>query len=159
MHTTRLQPRLSRLPAFVTLILPLATLLPVFAPLSGQQGERPITFTDLMQIRQAEQPSISPDGRWVALTAAPDRGDPEVVVREVGGPGAHSVPGASRPVISSDGAWVAMRLNPSLEAVETLGEDERPRRGLALLETATGALTTFEDVSSFAFSADGGTLV
>jgi dipeptidyl aminopeptidase/acylaminoacyl peptidase len=52
-----------------------------------------------------------------------------------------------------------MRLDPSLEAVETLGEDERPRRGLALLETATGAITTFEEVSSFGFSADGGTLV
>jgi Tol biopolymer transport system component len=54
------------------------------APVTGRE-KRPLTFVDLMQLREIEQPSISADGRWIAFTAEPDRGDPEVVVRSTRG--------------------------------------------------------------------------
>jgi dipeptidyl aminopeptidase/acylaminoacyl peptidase len=132
------------------LLLVLAVTLPAAA-----QEKRSLTFTDLMKLREIEQPSISADGAWVAFTAEPDRGDPEVIVRSVDGATHYVVPLASNPVISRDGAWVAARLNPSMEAVETAERNDRPRRGMALLATASGAVTSFADVQSFAFSDDG----
>ncbi len=131
------------------------TLAAALAPLSpaAAQGTRTLTFTDLMQIRQIEQPSISPDGRWVAFTAEPDRGDPEVIVRSTDGEVRYAVPLARHPVIARTGRWVAMRLNPSLEAQDRA--ERRPKNGMVLLATADGATETFEDVASFRLSADG----
>ena len=93
--------------------LPMVVLLAFFLvlPASGQEG-RPLTFTDLMQLREIEQPSIAANGRWIAFTAEPDRGDPEVIVRAVEGDARYVIPLASNPVISPDGSFVAARLNP-----------------------------------------------
>lgn len=123
-------------------------------PVAGQQ-KKALTFTDLMQIRQVANASISADGRWLAFTAAPDRGDPEVRVQATRGDTRHTVALGSQPVLSRDGAWVAMRLNPTLEATETAKAGQAPRRGMALLATATGAVTEFPEVQALAFSADG----
>ncbi|MDP2955154.1 MAG: prolyl oligopeptidase family serine peptidase [Longimicrobiales bacterium] len=123
-------------------------------PASAQQ-KKALTFTDLMQIRQVAQPSISADGRWIALTAQPDRGDPEVLVHGTRGETRYAVALGSNPVLSKDGAWVAMRLNPTLEATEKAKAGEAPRRGMALLATAGGQVTDFPEVQGFAFSADG----
>ncbi len=133
----------------------LALLLLVFlsAPVTAQQ-KRALTFTDLMQIRQIEQPSISADGRWVAFTARPDRGDPEVIVRSADGRLRYAIALGARPLISADGAWVAARLEPTLEAQET-AKGDTPRRGLAVLATSTGELDRFDDVQDYAFSEDG----
>lgn len=132
------------------LLLALAVALPVPA----QEG-RALTFTDLMKLREIEQPSISDDGAWVAFTAEPDRGDPEVVVRATDGGAGYVLPLATAPVIASDGAFVAARRVPPLAAVESAATGEAPRRGLVLLATADGETTVFDDVQSFAFSADG----
>ena len=136
--------------------LPLVVLLACFLvlPASAQEG-RPLTFTDLMQLREIEQPSIAANGRWIAFTAEPDRGDPEVIVRAVDGDARYVLPLARNPIISPDGAFVAARLNPSMAAMEAAGGGEAPRRGLALLTTATGAVVEISDVRSFAFSDDG----
>ncbi len=141
---------------------PLPLLLGAFLvapPAAAQDGGRPVTWVDIMQVRQVEQPSISADGRWVALTAAPDRGDPQVVVRRVDDDTRYLVPLASHPVISPDSRWVAMRLNPSLEEQERLSGDEPPRRGMALLSTADGQIMEFEDVAAFEFDEDGSHMV
>jgi dipeptidyl aminopeptidase/acylaminoacyl peptidase len=122
-------------------------------PLLAQQKK--LTFTDLMQLRTIQQPSISDDGAWVALTAQPDRGDGEVIVHATRGETRYVVPLGSHPVISADGAWVAMRHNPALAEVEESAEDDRPKRGLALLNTADGATEHLDAVQDFAFSADG----
>lgn len=126
----------------------------VALPLPAQE-KRPLTFTDLMKIRQIEQPSISNDGRWIAFTARPDRGDPEVIVRTTDGRTRHVVALASRPAVARGGGWVAARAEPSLEARETAKPGDAPRTGLALLSTATGDVERFDDVRDFAFSEDG----
>lgn len=136
--------------------IPVVVLLALFlaVPASGQEG-RPLTFTDLMQLREIEQPSIAANGRWIAFTAEPDRGDPEVIARAVDGGAHYVIPLASNPLISPDGAFVAARLNPSMEAMEAAGRGDAPRPGVALLTTATGAVVEISDVRSFGFSADG----
>jgi len=123
-------------------------------PLAGQEG-RPLTFVDLMQLREIAQPSISADGRWIAFTAEPDRGDPEVVVRSTEGDIRYVIPLGSNPVISHQGAFVAARLNPSMEARERAERGDAPRSGMALLNTATGEVVQVEDVRSFGFDAEG----
>ena len=129
-------------------------LLALAAPATAQQ-KRALTFTDLMKFRQIENPSISADGRWIAFTAQPDRGDPEVTIRSTLTEQSYVVALGSHPVISKNGAWVAMRLNPTLEATETAKAGNAPRRGMALASTATGGVTEFAEVQSFSFSADG----
>jgi dipeptidyl aminopeptidase/acylaminoacyl peptidase len=123
-------------------------------PAFGQE-KRPLTFTDLMQLREIEQASIADGGDWIAFTAEPDRGDPEVIVRSVDGATRYLIPLGSHAVISHDGAFVAARLNPSMAEREKAAEDDAPRRGMALLNTASGAIESISDVQSFAFSADG----
>jgi hypothetical protein len=120
----------------------------------AQQGER-LTFPDLMKVRQIQQPSISPDGNWIALTAVPDRGDGEVQVYATDGETMYSVPLGSGPVFSSDGAWVAMRLVPMFEVRETSESGDAPRPGMALLDTRSGDVLEWGEVRSFGFSGDG----
>jgi dipeptidyl aminopeptidase/acylaminoacyl peptidase len=134
----------------VTILLALVLALPALG-----QEKRPLTFTDLMKLREIEQPSIADGGDWIAFTAEPDRGDPEVVVRSVDGATRYSIPLASNAVISHDGAFVAARLNPSMEESERAGRGDAPRRGMAVLNTATGAIERIADVQSFTFSPDG----
>ncbi|HSG07303.1 MAG TPA: prolyl oligopeptidase family serine peptidase [Longimicrobiales bacterium] len=130
-------------------------LLVVLAAPAAAQQKKALTFTDLMRMRQIENASLAADGRWIAFTAQPDRGDPEVVVHSTRGAQRYVVALGSNPAISRDGAWVAMRLNPAFEATETAKAGSAPHRGMALLATPTGAVTEFPEVQSFAFSGDG----
>ncbi|MBT8397410.1 MAG: hypothetical protein KJN92_10605, partial [Gemmatimonadetes bacterium] len=116
---------------------------------------RQVTFRDLMQVRQIQQPSISPDGAWVALAAVPDRGDGEVQIYSTETETVYSVPLGAAPVFSADAEWVAMRLEPTFEARETAEGGDAPQPGVAVLSTRTGAVSTWERVRQFAFSGDG----
>jgi dipeptidyl aminopeptidase/acylaminoacyl peptidase len=150
---TRVRPMKHRIPVGTAVHLFLAAL--AASPAIAQE-QRPLAFVDLMRFRQIENPSISPDGRWIAFTAEPDRGDPEVIVRSTPGEVRYVVPHGSHPVISADGRWVAARLNPPLEEQErTKGSGDSPGRGLALHRTGTEVLMRATDVQDFAFSADG----
>ncbi len=133
----------------ISLLLLLLLALPAAA-----QQKRALDFTDLMRIRQVEDPSISPDGRWIAFTARPDRGDPEVVVRATDGPRRWTVALGSDPAISDDGAWVVTRLNPTLEESEK-AKGTPPHRGMALLPTASGEAVRVPEVQAFALAKGG----
>jgi len=122
---------------------------------AGGQEAGKLTFQDLMQVRQVQQPSISPDGEWVALSAVPDRGDGEVLVYSTDGRIRYAIPLGAGPVISADGLWVGMRVEPSFEAEETAGAGDVPRPGLALINTRSGEVVEWEEIQGFAFSGDG----
>ncbi len=144
-----------RVAAFTALVL---ALLALSSPgVVAQQGQT-LTFQDLMKVRQIQSPSISPDGRWVALSAVPDRGDGEGLVYEVDGSGVYRVPRGTNPEISADGLWVAMRIEPTFEARETAANGRTPRPGMALLNTGSGEVAEWEEVQRFGFSRDGGWL-
>lgn len=142
-------------PASLVRRISLFALVALLAAPAAAQQPGPMSFTDLMQVRKAVTPSLSADGRWLVLTAQPDRGDPEVLVHATRAGTRHTVPLGSNPAISKDGAWVAVRLNPTLEATERARGGQAPRRGMALLATASGVVSEFTEVQSFAFSADG----
>jgi len=123
-------------------------------PATAQERET-LTFQDLMKVRQIQRPSISPDGKWVALAAVPDRGDGEVLVYDSGSEKRYAISMGSNPVFSGDGRWVGARLEPSFEARETAKGGDTPRPGLALMATATGEVQSWEEVQRFEFSGDG----
>jgi len=141
-----------RIPASLCLLLFSSWFLP---GLVGAQEAGRLTFQDLMQVRRIQQPSLSRNGEWIALSAVPDRGDGEALVYSADGRTRYSVPRGVGPVISADGLWVAMRLEPSFEARETAEGGDAPRAGLALLDTRTGEVSEWDDVEGFGFSGDG----
>ena len=114
----------------MALPLALAITLSWVCPTPGLAQERmQLTFQDLMKVRRIQSPSISADGRWVALSAVPDRGDGEVLVPSVDAPVRYAVPRGGGPVLSEDGAWVAMRMEPPFEAREKAGSVAEPSCG------------------------------
>ncbi len=140
------------LPLAVAALVVAAFSLPTGA--SAQERAR-LTLTDLMQIRQIDDASISSDGEWVVFTSAPDRGDPEVVVRRVSGDERAAIPLATDPLLSGDAGWLAARLVPSLEERETASDRSTLRDGVVWMRLGGTERTTREGVRSFAFSSDG----
>lgn len=120
--------------------------------LAAQDRDR-LTLTDLMQIRQIEDPSITDDGAWIAFTSAPDRGDPEVVLRRIGSDDRVAIPLATDPAFSSDSRWLAARVVPSLEAVET--NDEPPRNGVVWMALGDDTRESADEIRAYRFSPDG----
>ncbi|MBT8336925.1 MAG: prolyl oligopeptidase family serine peptidase [Gemmatimonadetes bacterium] len=139
--------------AGATIVLLLAAASTAAAQAPGNGGR--VTFTDLMQVRQIDDARLSAFGRWVAYTAAPDRGNPEVVVRSTTGAQREVIALATDPVFSPDGAWLAARTVASLEARETAEDEDRLDDGVVLMALPSGTLERWDGVRRFAFSQDG----
>ncbi len=119
---------------------------------SMAQGTKALTVNDMMKFRQIQSPTISPDGKWVLLTARPDRGDPEVQVCSSDGETLHRLEKGEKPAISNDGNWVAAV--QTVAALESLNakKGKAPLPGMHLLNTRSGEKETRDSVLSFAFS-------
>jgi dipeptidyl aminopeptidase/acylaminoacyl peptidase len=117
-------------------------------------GTRTITFADLMKFRAIDRPAISHDGSIVAFGARPDRGDGEGVVHHLASGRTFTVARGAQPMIARDGRVVVMAVQPSFAETENAGAD-RPKPGMAVLDTASGHVTTVERVERFALSEDG----
>ncbi len=121
---------------------------------SFQSGEKKVlTFQDIMKFKEIHGPVISEDGLWLAYNAQPDRGDGEVVVHGLGNGQRIVVERGVHPQISKDSEWIAMSVRPEAAELEKADKD-KPKEGMALLETATGKVVRYEKVQSFAFSED-----
>jgi len=120
------------------------------------EGDKVLTFDEMMKFRQIEDAVISEDGKIIAFTARPDRGNPELVVcTEEGGCSLTRQLG-SKPAISSDSRWVAAAREVDLVlSVKTKDEKPGPRRGMILLDLQSASWQEMEDVKDFAFSEDG----
>ncbi len=125
---------------------------------TSSQEKKALTVTDLMKFRQVESPSISRDGKWVAHTARPDRGDPEVLVYSTRGEASYAIPLGEKPVLSNDGNWVASEeVVPAevlLKSKQGKDKENGPKPGMVLLNTKTGEQESFERILSFRFSND-----
>ena len=117
-------------------------------------GTKTLTFEDLMKFRAIEKPVIADDGKVVAYGLQPDRGDGEGVVHALATGKVVRIPRGGSPSIAHGGLFVAMTIKPAFVAAEKAGKD-KPKPGMALVNVATGEVTTFENVEKFVFSEDG----
>lgn len=132
------------------------SLLSVFLLISLYAANIPkkaLTFQDIMKFKDIENPVISEDGLWLAYSLQPDRGDGEAQVHGLKTEKVFSIERGTSPVISKDSRWVAVIVKPKAEEMEK-AEKEKPKQGMALLETMTGNIIQFEKIESFAFSDD-----
>lgn len=132
-----------------------------------QEQKTPLAFTDIMQFREIERQVWDDAGRTYAYSAVPDRGDAVGYVHLVQENKVYQVERGVRPKITSDGRFVAWVQEPTLlekEQYQALqgkekSEAKKPTKGTVVLDTQTGAQTSFDDVLSFAFTGDGNQLV
>ncbi|MDX1577323.1 MAG: S9 family peptidase, partial [Gemmatimonadota bacterium] len=124
------------------------------APLAAQQ---PLTPDDWGQWERLGRGVMSPDGSWLAVSIARVNEENELRIRPVADPDSVVVvPYGGGPEFSSDGRWLAYSIGMSDEEREELQERNEPARAdLGLLDLGTGEVEEVEDVSSYAFSADG----
>jgi dipeptidyl aminopeptidase/acylaminoacyl peptidase len=133
------------------IILLLGTFL-VFHPAFAAE-KKILAFEDVMKFKEIRNPTISEDGLWITYATQPDRGDGETVVHGLKNGAKFVVERGSRPQLTKDAKWVAMIIRPRAVDMEKPPKD-RPKQGMALLETATGEVTKVEKVQSFALSDD-----
>jgi dipeptidyl aminopeptidase/acylaminoacyl peptidase len=131
-----------------------------------QSGDQALSFTDLMKMKQIRQVEISKDGAWIAYALVPDRGDGEAVVRSTRSEAAHRIERGSGPKIASDSGWAVATIEPSFEEQEKASakkdkgkgkakKNDKPKKGLALVDLFTGEQLRIEEVESFSLSEDG----
>ena len=120
--------------------------------------KKALTYQDIMRFKEIRNPVISENGLWVAYASMPDRGDGKVIVRGVKNSKEYLVERGSRPVISKDGNWVGMIIKP-LAAELAAAKKDKPKQGIALLDTRSGRVQELKKVKDFAFSDDSHWLV
>ena len=99
---------------------------------------------------------LSPEGEWIAYRVTRVDGTAELRIREVEGDSSIAVVEGTSPRFSADGGWLAWATQPSPEERERLQEArESVRNGLEVLNFATGERSGYEEVSTFAFDAEG----
>ncbi|HEX6938050.1 MAG TPA: prolyl oligopeptidase family serine peptidase [Longimicrobiales bacterium] len=100
--------------------------------------------------------TLSPDGRWIAYPVDRVNGQDELRIRRLDEDSTRVVAFGARPAFSDDGRWLAYAIGVSEDEREKLEEQKKPVHDrLGLLDLASGRVTTFERVDSFAFSGDG----
>lgn len=122
----------------------------VFPQIAEAQNKQ-LTFEDIMKWEDIDDPKISANGEWLAYSVWPDRGDGEVRVQNIDSGDMHTIALGDDPSITRSGDWVGAYVKPKLED-EIKAEKEKPRQGLALLNTSNGNTVKKDSVQSFEFS-------
>jgi dipeptidyl aminopeptidase/acylaminoacyl peptidase len=132
-----------------------AILLLTFASAEVLAAKPGLGWRDLVQVRKVFSPIISDDGSWIAVEARPDRGDGEVIFRQVDGGRDWSIPRGKAPQISADGRWGAAIEQPRFEDREISDEPDTLKSFAVLVDLQSGEQMRFENPEECSFSADG----
>ncbi|MCL5991499.1 MAG: hypothetical protein M1419_05295, partial [Bacteroidetes bacterium] len=138
----------------LTLMFILTALIGITCHADGK-GKRPLTFTDVMKFKSITSTVISDDGRFVAYTSTPDRGDPNITVQSIASDSIQFIiQRAEKPVISSNSDWVIYSIPPKAWELENADKD-KPKKGLGILNTGTGKIVKIDNIEKFLLSNDG----
>jgi dipeptidyl aminopeptidase/acylaminoacyl peptidase len=137
-----------------------ALVLALSAPAFAQAPPRPPAPADFGQWERlqttGERGGLSPDGRWLVYAINRTNGENELRIASVGDGATKTIAFGSAPVFSADARWLAASVGYSEAQQDKMRKDKKPiRRKLALVNLASGVVTTFEATETFAFSADG----
>ena len=135
---------------------PLALVLALLAQ-APLQPPSPADFGQWERLAPAgDRGGLSPDGRWLAYAITRTNGENELRVTAVADGTTKAIAFGAQPAFSSDSKWLAVAVGVSEAQQEKLRKEKKPvRRKLTLVDLAAGAVTTIDNVDSFAFSADG----
>jgi dipeptidyl aminopeptidase/acylaminoacyl peptidase len=113
-----------------------------------------LTIKDVMAFRQIEQTVVADNGKWIALSADPDRGDAEGLVYQVGskdsGGKTYRIDRGESPQISAHGEFVLFKQAMSLVDSENLSKKEKKKwlPSWQLIDTANDQVTGYEHYQS-----------
>ncbi|MGL4549775.1 MAG: alpha/beta hydrolase family protein [Gemmataceae bacterium] len=145
---------------------PCLALLGLVAASGDAQTKRPLTHGDYAAWRSIQSPVLSADGRYVALTVAPQEGDGDFVLIDVPAGKGVRHPRGSRPAVTetaaekgkkklapphaftADGKYVLFSVYPT-KAERDKKKSLAASAALAILEVAPNKLTRVENVRSF----------
>jgi dipeptidyl aminopeptidase/acylaminoacyl peptidase len=100
--------------------------------------------------------NLSPDGKWLAYEIRRTSGDGELRVAPIAGGKTSIVPFCSGAAFSPDSRWLACSATVSEAEQDKLRKARKPvQTKLAVMDLASGAVTTVDDVQSFAFAGEG----
>jgi len=117
------------------------------------QAQKTLTFEDVMRFKEIRNPKISEDGRIVVYGTQPGRGDGEAYIHNLGKGKIFRIERGSRPVISNNSRWVGLTVLPKTVDLANAKKD-KPKQGMALVNTQTGEVDMFDNVDQFELSED-----
>ncbi|MCH6548158.1 MAG: PD40 domain-containing protein, partial [Gemmatimonadetes bacterium] len=126
-------------------------------PLALSARQKPVaTPDDYGRWESLAQPSLSPDGSWLAYVIRRVNEENELRIRSLSRDTTRVVAYGTTPRFSSDSRWLAYAIGMSSEERERLTEEEKPVRDkVGILNLATGDEVELEAVASFVFSEGG----
>ncbi|MGB9771415.1 MAG: alpha/beta hydrolase family protein [Candidatus Kapaibacteriota bacterium] len=110
-------------------------------------------FIDAMKFPRIQHQTISDDGRWVAYSLVPERGDPTSYIVSTETESRFTFERTLKPVFSPNSEWVILKLMPKAVEIEN-AEKEKPSEGLLLFNLNQQTRITFEKTKQFVFSED-----
>ncbi|MDF0534523.1 prolyl oligopeptidase family serine peptidase [Shewanella sp. A32] len=121
------------------------------------QAKNNLTLEDVMHFQSITEQVLDPQGRILAYSTAPDRGDSQGFVKRLADGQQYLVAGGSEPSVSNDGRYSVFTVKPSLLSTEQASAKARKKlkAGLALIDNQSGEIQHFERVKSHAFSENG----
>src|SRR6185436_3595949 len=114
-----------------------------------------MTGADYARWRTVRDVAITDDGNWASYGYQQRRVDDTLFIKSFGGAPEQRIPRASRSQFSDDSKWVAYFVAEPVRPNDTQATAEQPQNGpgkLELRNLASGAVTTWDNVQSFAFS-------
>jgi dipeptidyl aminopeptidase/acylaminoacyl peptidase len=120
------------------------------------QPKPAVTPADFGKWETLAQPVLSPDGKWLAAPVRRNNGTSELRVHPVAGGAPKIAASGSEPAFSPDSRWVAYAIGYSEAEEDKMKKARKPvQNKLGIMDLATGATTSIDDVISFSFSDQG----
>jgi hypothetical protein len=133
--------------------------------------KKALTVDDVTAWKNISTTVLSKDGAWFAYRVAPQEGDAELVVRNIGsgketryplgevgapaGGGGGQVFGGGSLQFSDDSKWIAFTTNPSRTEAQRLRRQRRPvQSSVTVVNLATGDRKEYPNIRRFAFNGD-----
>jgi dipeptidyl aminopeptidase/acylaminoacyl peptidase len=132
----------------------LVTLLLLAVPVVAQ--EKPtLTPDDYGKWESFGFADLSPDGRWLAVPTSRVNDEDELRIHRIGSDSIVVVPYGTQAEFSDDGRWAAWVIGHSEKERDAAQKASRTLRSrLAVMDLASGDITTIDAIASFSFSGD-----
>lgn len=134
----------------------------VTIPVVAQQ-KKPLDHDDVNAWLRMSDVEMSRNGRWVAWTEAPDRGDGTLIVSSADGETTYRIARGQDGAFSGDNRFLLFRIVPQADSVrqkklDDVPKDKMPADSLGILRLADGSIERIADVASFGVSDEAGSL-